>query len=374
MVKTMNFAEMDGYQFEVFICNLFRKLGFEVEATNYSNDGGIDLIATFQKPIFCGKYIIQCKNWEGHVGQPEVRDLYGVVMDQRANKGILITPSDYTEQAYDFAKGKNIELINGSILKSLVNEEECINTHSNDFDYEYRNDRYNYLKNNIDEEPNEIQNYIDLIEYLRGFIKEQTCSILILNEYVEIVEKLINRCFRKTSKSIDKEMALLLQVEAYICMGELAKATEILIRNNKFFIPNFCSQYQLSHQFHGGQGYGYNYLYAWNLYAAYKQIGYEKGCELILSKFSRRSENGRPLLSSTNVDRPFVGQEVYGKLFVYPLVRMCSFGKSVKHLNTNGYYIKDMIEPKYFFESFYKRDNHDLIKEIEKVFKLNGII
>ena len=67
-------------------------------------------------------------------------------MDQRANKGILITPSDYTEQAYDFAKGKNIELINGSILKSLINEEECIDTPSNDYDYEYRNDRYNYLK------------------------------------------------------------------------------------------------------------------------------------------------------------------------------------------------------------------------------------
>lgn len=97
---------MDGYQFEDYISNLFQKLGFSVEATDYSNDGGIDLVATYEKPIFSGKYIIQCKNWSGPVGQPEVRDLYGVVMDQRANKGILITPSDYTQQAYDFAKGK----------------------------------------------------------------------------------------------------------------------------------------------------------------------------------------------------------------------------------------------------------------------------
>ncbi len=111
---------MDGYEFEDYISNLFRKLGFDVEATSYSNDGGIDLVATFNQPIFSGKYIIQCKNWIGPVGQPEVRDLYGVVMDQRANKGILITPSDYTQQAYDFAKGKNIELINGKILKRLT--------------------------------------------------------------------------------------------------------------------------------------------------------------------------------------------------------------------------------------------------------------
>ena len=43
---------MDGYQFEDYISNLFRKLGFAVEATDYSNDGGIDLIATYEKPIF----------------------------------------------------------------------------------------------------------------------------------------------------------------------------------------------------------------------------------------------------------------------------------------------------------------------------------
>ena len=113
---SIDYSTMDGYQFEVFVCDLFRKLGFEVETTNYSNDGGIDLVATYSQPIFSGKYIIQCKNWEGSVGQHEVRDLYGVVMDQRANKGILITPSDYTQQAYEFAKNKNIELINASIF------------------------------------------------------------------------------------------------------------------------------------------------------------------------------------------------------------------------------------------------------------------
>ena len=109
----IDFTTMDGYQFEDYISSLFRRLGFEVEATNYSNDGGVDLVATYKQPVFSGKYIIQCKNWTGPVGQPEVRDLYGVVMDCRANKGIIITPSDYTEQAYAFADGKNIELING---------------------------------------------------------------------------------------------------------------------------------------------------------------------------------------------------------------------------------------------------------------------
>ena len=99
---------MTGYEFENYISTLLINMGFEVEVTQRSNDGGIDLIAIYEKPIFSGKYIVQCKKWATSVGQPEVRDLYGVVMDQRANKGILITTSDFTAQAYDFAKGKNI--------------------------------------------------------------------------------------------------------------------------------------------------------------------------------------------------------------------------------------------------------------------------
>ena len=55
----VDFSAMDGYEFEDYISNLFRRLGFEVEPTNYSNDGGVDLIATFNQPIFSGKYIIK---------------------------------------------------------------------------------------------------------------------------------------------------------------------------------------------------------------------------------------------------------------------------------------------------------------------------
>jgi restriction endonuclease Mrr len=49
--------------------------------TTYSNDGGIDIVTFYDRPIFYGKYTIQCKNWQGTVAAPEIRDLYGVVTD-----------------------------------------------------------------------------------------------------------------------------------------------------------------------------------------------------------------------------------------------------------------------------------------------------
>ena len=105
----MNFSKMSGYEFEDFIANLLRQKGFKVTQTDYSNDGGVDLIAEYNQPLFSGKYIVQCKKYTDNlVGQPELRDLYGVVMSESANKGILITTSDFTTQAKNFAKGKNL--------------------------------------------------------------------------------------------------------------------------------------------------------------------------------------------------------------------------------------------------------------------------
>ena len=111
----MDFSKINGFEFEEYIATLFTNKGFQVQRTNYAHDGGIDLIAVYNEPLFCGKYIVQCKKYEDTlVGQPVIRDLYGVVMSENANKGILITTSDFTEEARSFAKNKNLELIDGN--------------------------------------------------------------------------------------------------------------------------------------------------------------------------------------------------------------------------------------------------------------------
>ena len=49
-----------------------------------------------------------------------VRELYGVVVSEEANKGILITSSQFTQSAIEFAKEKRIELIDGEQLDKLI--------------------------------------------------------------------------------------------------------------------------------------------------------------------------------------------------------------------------------------------------------------
>lgn len=71
-------------------------------------------------PIRGGTIVIQAKRYTNTVGVSAVRDLYGTVQHEGALKGILITTSNYGSDAYDFAKGKPLTLMNGGNLIHLL--------------------------------------------------------------------------------------------------------------------------------------------------------------------------------------------------------------------------------------------------------------
>jgi restriction system protein len=69
-----HFDEMNGYEFERFIYDIFVKLGFRTQFTKASGDGGIDLLASYDGLVFHGKYLVQCKRWKGSV-RPTTRQI-----------------------------------------------------------------------------------------------------------------------------------------------------------------------------------------------------------------------------------------------------------------------------------------------------------
>jgi restriction system protein len=119
-----NLAAMDWEDFEHLIRELFEKEfqtnGGEVKVTQASRDGGVDAIAFDPDPIRGGKIVIQAKRYTNTVGVSAVRDLYGTVMNEGATKGILVTTADYGPDAYSFAKGKPLTLLNGGNLLHLL--------------------------------------------------------------------------------------------------------------------------------------------------------------------------------------------------------------------------------------------------------------
>lgn len=101
-----NINALTGVEFELVCKKLLENMGFEVQTTKTTGDGGIDLIAYNYQPLLSGKYIIQCKRYSGSVGEPVIRDLYGVITSERANKGILMTSGVFHKTSTVFCSRK----------------------------------------------------------------------------------------------------------------------------------------------------------------------------------------------------------------------------------------------------------------------------
>jgi restriction system protein len=117
-----NLMDLNPFEFETLVSNLFNKMGLESKLTRSSRDGGVDAVAFDTRPIVGGKVVIQAKRYKNTVGVSAVRDLYGTMMNEGANKGILVATSSYGPDAYDFAKDKPIELVDGGGLLYLLEQ------------------------------------------------------------------------------------------------------------------------------------------------------------------------------------------------------------------------------------------------------------
>ncbi|OIP96244.1 restriction endonuclease [Candidatus Wirthbacteria bacterium CG2_30_54_11] len=117
-----NLMDLDPFEFENLVSNLFQKMGLETKQTRCSKDGGVDAVAFDTRPVLGGKVIIQAKRYKNVVGVSAVRDLYGTMINEGASKGILVATSHYGTDAYNFSKDKPIELIDGGALLYLLDQ------------------------------------------------------------------------------------------------------------------------------------------------------------------------------------------------------------------------------------------------------------
>lgn len=117
-----NLLDLTPSEFEALVSNLFSRMGLDTKLTQSSRDGGVDAVAFDTRPVLGGKVVIQAKRYRDTVGVSAVRDLYGTMLNEGASKGILVCTSGYGTEAFNFAKDKPIELIDGGGLLYLLRE------------------------------------------------------------------------------------------------------------------------------------------------------------------------------------------------------------------------------------------------------------
>lgn len=107
-------------EFEMLVGEAFRQRGFTVLETGGGGaDGGVDLVLSNGRE----KYLVQCKQWRAaKVGVTIVRELYGVMAAKGATGGFVVTSGTFSAEARDFAKSRNIDLIDGPKLTAMISK------------------------------------------------------------------------------------------------------------------------------------------------------------------------------------------------------------------------------------------------------------
>jgi restriction system protein len=111
-------SDIDWYEFELLVGQMFRERGYSVVEGEGNKDGGVDL--TLRRR---GKtYLVQCKHWKGNVGVGVVRELFGVMNMTKAHHAYVVCSGQFTRDASDFAERTGgVSLIGIDQLQEILN-------------------------------------------------------------------------------------------------------------------------------------------------------------------------------------------------------------------------------------------------------------
>jgi restriction system protein len=117
--------------FERLVLDLLVKMGYggsrydAAQVLGSSGDAGVDGVIKEDR-LGLDLVYVQAKRWDGPVGRPVVQAFAGSLEGQRARKGVLITTSNFTQDAWHYIDQieKRIVLIDGVQLARLMIEHD----------------------------------------------------------------------------------------------------------------------------------------------------------------------------------------------------------------------------------------------------------
>lgn len=83
-----------------------------------SKDGGMDLLLKRQNHL----KIVQVKHWKTKIGVKTMRELYGLMIHQKAQSVDVVAPMGITKDAWAFIQGKPIRLIKAKELYQWIHQ------------------------------------------------------------------------------------------------------------------------------------------------------------------------------------------------------------------------------------------------------------
>jgi len=118
--KIGDFTELNGYEFEEYLKNLFGLLGYTAVQTSLSGDQGADLILSKDDE----KIVVQAKKYDGKVSNKAVQEIAAAKNYYEVDRAMIVTNSSFTKSAIELAFSNDVELWDGRKLKSVIKDLE----------------------------------------------------------------------------------------------------------------------------------------------------------------------------------------------------------------------------------------------------------
>jgi restriction system protein len=120
VVAQLKYPNISHRDFEEFTADLLRALGYQARVTQYSQDGGIDVVA-HRDPLGVEPPLIkvQCKHQTGTISPGEVQQLVGTLAP--GELGVFVTLGVYSKDAQSIERQKQgLRLLNGEAIVDLI--------------------------------------------------------------------------------------------------------------------------------------------------------------------------------------------------------------------------------------------------------------
>jgi restriction system protein len=111
--------QMDGYQFERCMLDIYKRLGYSVEHTPLSGDQGADLIITSNEGI---RTAVQCKRYSNKISNKAVQEVVASKAVHRCTSGLVVTNNYFTDSAKQLANANHIGLVDRAGLQKIICE------------------------------------------------------------------------------------------------------------------------------------------------------------------------------------------------------------------------------------------------------------
>lgn len=113
---------MSGGQFEVFVADLMRGVGYQATVLGGSGDQGVDVIATAGGE----RIAIQCKNYSKAVGNRPVQEVYAGARHHRCQQAWVVAPAGFTKGALELSRSVGVRLFDANSIGKWIKQADGI--------------------------------------------------------------------------------------------------------------------------------------------------------------------------------------------------------------------------------------------------------